>query len=129
MKLWDSSHCPIWQNLRSIENMSLRFARAVLVGLLLLQSGLLAPAAMALDTGQAMADCADHMGTSDNDCPCCPQSVSTSAGCASICLGVLAGMSHPPELLTDAIEHPNPSFPASFLASQTYAPVNPPPIV
>ena len=109
--------------------MKFQIARAVLVGFLLLQAGLLAPVAMAVDAGQAMTDCAEDLGTSDDDCPCCPQSVSTSAGCASICLGVLAAMSDPAELISYAIEHPNPSFPASFLASQTYAPVNPPPIV
>lgn len=108
--------------------MALRLLRIVLVGFLLLQSGLLAPVAMALDAGRAMADCAEHMGTSEDDCSCCPQGVSTSAGCASICLGVLAGMSKPAEPLTTAIERPRLSLSASFLASQTYAPVNPPPI-
>ena len=109
--------------------MGFRFARAVLVVFLLVQSALLAPAALALDTAQVMADCTENMGTSDNDCPCCPQSVSTSAGCASICLGVLAGMLDPSELLTYSIAHPNFDVPTFLPASQAYAPVNPPPIV
>ena len=108
--------------------MSFRFARAVVVALLLLQSGLVAPAAMALDAGQGMADCTGHTGTGDNDSPCCPQGVVTSAGCASICLGVLAGMVDSSSIFTHVIDHADPGIPSSFLASQTYAPVNPPPI-
>ena len=114
--------------MRSIKVMNLRTARAVLVGLLLLQGGSLAPAAMALDAGQATADCADHLGMSDNDCPCCPQSVSTPGGCGTICLGVFGGVSQPAETLTCATALAGPGLPATLLASQTYAPVNPPPI-
>lgn len=108
--------------------MSLRFVRAVLIGFLLLQSGLLAPAAMALDAAQVMADCSKHMGTNDNDCPCCPQSVSTAAGCGTICLGAFAGMSNSVGIPSHAPEFVNPDPLDSLLASQTYAPANPPPI-
>ena len=114
--------------MRSFKVMNFRFMRAVLVGLLLLQSGLLAPAAMALDAGQATADCADHLGMSDNDCPCCPQGVSTHGGCGTICLGVFAGVFQSAETLMYAKAHAGPGLPASLLASQTYTPVNPPPI-
>jgi hypothetical protein len=107
--------------------MILRFARAALVGLLLLQSGLFAPAAMALDASQA-ADCAEHMGTRDSDCPCCPHSASTSTGCMTICLGVFAGMSNLPAVVSYGAGNPAPDLPPSFLVSQTYTPVNPPPI-
>jgi len=102
--------------------------RALLVGFLLLQSGLLAPAAMALGAGQATADYADHRGMSDNDCPCCPQDISTHGGCGTICLGVFAGVSQSAATLTYAKAHAGPGFPASLLDSQTYTPVNPPPI-
>ena len=108
--------------------MNFRCMRAVLVGFLLLQSGLLAPSAMAFDAGPATANCADHGAMSDNDCPCCPQGVSTYGGCGTICLGVLAGVSQPAETPTFAKEQAGPGLPASLLASQTYTPVNPPPI-
>jgi hypothetical protein len=115
--------------MHTISNMSLRFVRAVLVGFLLLQCGLLAPAAMALDAGQDMADCAGHSGTGGNDSPCCPQGVSTSAGCASICLGAFAGMIDSTSTIAHLTNPAVPGIPSSFLAGQTYAPVNPPPIV
>lgn len=109
--------------------MVLRLIRVALVGLLLLQSAVLAPAAMALESGQAMADCGDQMGTGDKDCPCCPQAVSTSAGCGTTCLGIAAGLSSAVEIFTTGTEQPGPGFLSSLLASQVYAPVNPPPIV
>ena len=114
--------------MRSMKVMKLRIARAVLVGFLLLQSGLLAPAAMALDAGQATADCADHLGMRDNDCPCCPQDVSARGGCETVCLGVFAGVSQPAVIVAYAPAYAGPGLPTSLHASQTYTPVNPPPI-
>ncbi len=108
--------------------MNFRFARAILTALLLLQTGLLAPVAMAVDAGQGMSDCAEHLATSDNDCPCCPQSVSTPGGCGTLCLGVSAGISNTAEILIYTLTRAASSLPASLLASQTYTPVNPPPI-
>jgi len=108
--------------------MNLRFARAVMVGLLLLQTGLLAPVAAAAGPGQAMSDCAEHLGTGDSDCPCCPQGVSTYQGCGTVCLGAFAGVSSSADVLDYAITHSGPGLPASLLASQTYTPVDPPPI-
>ena len=108
--------------------MNLRFARAILTALLLLQTGLLAPAVMAVDAGQGMSDCAEHLGTSDNDCPCCPQSISAHGGCGTLCLGVSAGISNTAGILTCTRARAGSSLPASLLVSQTYTPVNPPPI-
>lgn len=114
--------------MRSIKVMNFRFMRAFLVGFLLLQGVFLAPSAMALDAGQATADCADHGAMSDNGCPCCPQGVSTYGGCGTICLGVFACVSQPAETPAFAKAHAGPGLPASLLDSQTYTPVNPPPI-
>jgi hypothetical protein len=108
--------------------MVLRYLRAVLVGLLLLQSGLLAPAAMALDAGQSMADCSENMGASDDDCPCCPQGILSLGGCVAFCLGVLASMASPADMMADASPMVRPGIPPTLHDSQAYSPVNPPPI-
>jgi hypothetical protein len=107
--------------------MHLRFARTLLIGMLLLQCGVLAPAAMTLDSGRAMADCAERMGSSA-DCPCCPKDASTSAGCLAVCLGVSAGMPELAGISTPVTASPDLDLPSDLLASQTYTPVNPPPI-
>ena len=107
--------------------MTLRYARVVLVGLLLLQGSLFAPAAMTLDAGQA-ADCAEHMGSADRGCPCCPPDVTMSAGCLAMCLGVFAETVSFAGVISHEAGIPGLELPPTFLASQTYTPVNPPPI-
>jgi hypothetical protein len=111
----------------SMKAMFLRSLRTLFVLVLLLQGGVLAPAAMALDAGQAMADCTEGMGTSDNR-PCCPASSSTLGGCASICLGTFAGPSQWVAMTADTRATEDSGLPHALHVSQTYTPVNPPPI-
>ena len=108
--------------------MTPRLVCAVLVVFLLMQSGLLAPAAMTFGMAQSMADCAGQYGMTDDDCPCCPQGVSMHAGCGTICLGTFAGVIVPIGIAHETAVRLEPSLRASGLASQIYAPANPPPI-
>lgn len=108
--------------------MKLRWARAILLGMLLLQTGLLAPAAMALGMAQSMADCAGQQGTADSNCPCCPHGMLTHAGCASNCLGTFAVLPEPFQLMPDAALRVHLNSPTSQHSSQIYTPANPPPI-
>lgn len=82
-----------------------RFISCLLIFVLALQAALVAPvnAAVHADAGTAAgqqdpsqmdhADCADKQAstpTGKTDCPCCPDTASLAAGCASFCIAALA---------------------------------------
>jgi hypothetical protein len=107
--------------------MTLRWVRALLVGLLLLQAAVLAPAALALGAGTAMTDCAGHMSTPGDDHSCCPPGMSSHAGCGFSCLAMVA-LSGTVQVVSVSAPIARWSPSTASGTSQIYTPANPPPI-
>ncbi|GMU68363.1 MAG: hypothetical protein AMXMBFR37_06960 [Steroidobacteraceae bacterium] len=105
--------------------------RAVLIAILAMQV-VVAPAVFAsssalTQSSAASSDCPDHMQRGDKSCPCCPEGGVMVAGCMNLCTAFAAtfGIIVPMVMLVPSA---SPAFESPSIATQIYAPPNPPPI-
>lgn len=103
--------------------------RAILIALIALQVVVMTPVSMmsTMAFPIASADCDDQHGSA-NDCPCCPAALASPGGCATFCLAAFAPPPAAALLTLQAALSAPPGSGALPFASQTYSPVNPPPI-
>jgi len=107
-----------------------RLTSAVLIVVLLVQAFVIAPATLAanLASHSAVAGGCDHQGVpGPHECPCCPDGGVMAAGCMSLCTAFasVATLTLP---LLKPVPDPAIPFDEPSSSSQTYPPLNPPPI-
>ena len=105
--------------------------QAVLIVVLALQM-VLAPAlfaaSMSANAASPASHCPDQMQHSGQPCPCCPDGGVMVAGCMSLCTA-FASTGVMPVSPLKLIPGPAIPFDEPISATQTYPPLNPPPIV
>jgi hypothetical protein len=104
-----------------------RLISAVLIAVFALQAIALAPTTFASGVSSLSGNCADHSGNDGPECPCCPDGTGLSADCMSLCAAFAGGFTLPLPIRMD-LPGVTTSVLASSAATQTYAPLNPPPI-
>jgi hypothetical protein len=106
-----------------------RLRHAVLIAVLALQA-LVAPAlyaSSALSHPQAATThCSDQMDQHEQSCPCCPDGVMV-AGCMSLCTAFAAAFGIAVPVLL-SVPTASTALAPPAVPTQTYAPLNPPPI-
>lgn len=108
-----------------------RLRQAVLIAVLALQM-VLAPAifasSMSANAASAGSHCPEQMQHGGQPCPCCPEGGVMVAGCMSLCTAFASASA---ALASPLRPVPAPAIPFKepISATQTYPPLNPPPIV
>lgn len=107
-----------------------RLRQAVLIAVLALQM-VLAPmlfaSSMNANAASAASHCPDQMQHGGQSCPCCPEGGVMVAGCMSLCTA-FASINAVIVPLFKPIPDPATPFEEPTSPTQTYPPLNPPPI-